>query len=128
MLFLASFNIILSYGDMDKGYTMLCIKGSNMQITEQQLRMSVSQLSVKDLIGLMTAVLSGNISDEKFFNDEWIGGTSKLAKYLNCSKATISRRIKDGDFKGTFIKSGNTYWFDRKKIRKIIESGCNSKV
>lgn len=99
-----------------------------MHITEKQLNAPISSLTVRDLINLFELANKGKLSKDKYFDEEWIGGLAELAKFMGCSKATISRMIKNGALKGTFIKSGHLYWFDRSKIRKLLESNYFANV
>lgn len=95
-----------------------------MQLSELELNKSVAQLSVRDLIGIISAANKGTFAGNNYFTTEnWIGGTAKLAKFLHLSKATISRRLKDGDFDGCFLRNGNTYWFNKEKICNILNTG-----
>lgn len=97
-----------------------------MQLSEEQLNMSVSDLSVKDLIAIIHAASTGNINDDTLFNnDEWIISAACLANYIGVSKPTISRMIKDGTLEGSFITKGNTYIFNRQKVKQKLEYAMN---
>lgn len=94
-----------------------------MQLSEQQLAMSLSQLSVKDFLSLMRMVKDADNRERQYFNpEEWIKGTAGLAKYVHTSRQTISRKLKDGVLDGMYIKTGNTYMFDTRKIKNLLET------
>lgn len=92
-----------------------------MQFTEQQLNTPVSSLTIGDLLKILGK--TGNTNKDDFFDkEEWICGSQALAKFIHCSKPTISRLVKRGVFDGAYIRSGNVYWFDRAKIKKMLEN------
>lgn len=94
-----------------------------MKLSEQQLSMSLSQLSVKDFLSLMQMVKYGDNEEKEFFYpEEWIKGTAGLAKFAHTSRQTISHKLRDGLLDGMYIKTGNTYMFNTKKIRRLLES------
>lgn len=95
-----------------------------MKFTDKQLDKPVGDLSVRELLNLIRAVRTGDYNEEKLFNDEWLSGLSALAKFLSVSKATVSRRLHEGVFDGAYIKSGHTFWFDRRKVRKLMDSNA----
>lgn len=97
-----------------------------MQLSEQQLNMPVSQLSVKELIAIIHAASTGSINDDSLFNnEEWIISAASLADYIGVSKPTITRMIKDGTLEGSYIVKGHTYIFNRVKVKKMLEMSMN---
>lgn len=93
-----------------------------MQLSEQQLNTPLSKLTVKDFVKIIGEInLEANNLDKDDFFKEWLRGTAELAKFMHVSKPTVSRLIKKGKFDNAYIRSGNIYWFDRNKIRKMLE-------
>lgn len=93
-----------------------------MELTEQQLDMPVSQLSVRQLLALIGNVDFKKGTDGKLFGDGYLKGLDGLANYLSCSKASVSRYMKAGILKNTFIVSGRTHWFEKDKIDVLVKS------
>lgn len=90
-----------------------------MQFTDQQLNTPVSSLTVGELIKIIGDAQEAS-REEFFAKEEWIRGSLNLAKFMHCSKATVSRLVRRGVFDGAFIQSGNVYWFDRAKVKKLL--------
>lgn len=50
----------------------------------------------------------------------YVGADSEYAEFLSCSLSTVWRRLKNKELEGTYMKMGNRYWFDPKKVLKKV--------
>lgn len=96
-----------------------------MAFTEKELDRNVSQLTVRELMGLIESFIQNTPKKEKVFDDTWINGVRELADFLSCSPTTIWRRVKNKDFEGAYLKVGKRYWFNRNKIIERMEGGSS---
>lgn len=91
-----------------------------MTFTDKELDRNVSQLTVRELIALIGMVNENPPQRTKVSEGEWINGLRDLAEFLSCSLSTVWRRLKNKELEGTYMKMGNRYWFDPKKVLKKV--------
>ena len=94
-----------------------------MKLSESFLQTPLSELSVKDIVSLMSEYKaeSETSSEQLFDEDAWISGYKSLAKYLHCSVPTVCRLVKSGKIDPAIRKIGATYWFDKNMIRDLMK-------